>query len=127
MEDKCVLYPLLFLNGAPMSFFVVPLPPSDVYYCLVLDFWDYVWWGSGGISWVGYLLGFGFPQVRLPEEVHTCAVFPLGPMYADLVRRHPGSPYAAVSGAHQSGYNTTLDVPARLRVRLLPLGGQATD
>ena len=81
----------------------------------------------GGLSWVGYLLGFSFLQVRLPEKVHTCTVFPLGLMYADLVLRHPGSPYAAVIGAHQSGYNPTLDVPAHIIVSLLPLGGQATE
>ena len=75
---------------------------------------------------MGDFWGFGVPQSRLPEEVHPCAVFPLGPMYADPVRRNPGSSYAAVCGAHQSDCNPTLDVPARIIVGLLPLGGQAT-
>ena len=75
---------------------------------------------------VGDLFGFGVPQARLPEEVHLFSVFPLGPLYAEPVHRHPGSPYAAVSGTYQSDCNPTLDVPERIIVRLLPLGGQTT-
>ena len=62
----------------------------------------------------------------LPEEGQPCSVFPLRPMHADPEHRHPGSPYAAVSGVHQSDFNPTLGVPVRLRVGLPSLGGQAT-
>ena len=49
--------PPVVLNGSPMSFFVCPFPPSDVYSCLVLEFWDYVWWGSGGAELGGLFVG----------------------------------------------------------------------
>ena len=62
----------------------------------------------------------------LPKEVEPCAILPLGPIHTDPLRRHPGSSYAAVGGAHQSDRNPNLDVSARLRVGLFPLGGQAT-
>ena len=62
----------------------------------------------------------------LPEEVEPCDNFPLGSMHTDPVRRHPGSSYAVIGGAHQSDRNPTLDVSARFIVGLFPLGGQAT-
>ena len=62
----------------------------------------------------------------VPEEFEPCAILPLGPLHSDTVCHHLGSSYEAVGGAHQSDCNTTLDVSARLRVRLFPLGGQAT-
>ena len=75
---------------------------------------------------VGDLLGFGVPRARLPEYVQPCNVFPLVLLYTDPVRQQPVSPYAEVCGANQSDYNPTLDVSARPRVSLLPLGGQST-
>ena len=62
----------------------------------------------------------------LPEEVQPFAVFPLGPLHADLMRRHPGFPYAVVSGTHQSYCNPTLDVLVHLIVGFPSIGGQAT-
>ena len=78
------------------------------------------YWGGGG----GWLIWWSL--ARLSEEVNTCAIFPLGPLHTDLVRRHRGSLYSAVGGAHQSDSNPTIDVPVRLQVGFLPLGGQAT-
>ena len=52
----------------------------------------------------------------LPEEVEPCAILPLEPLHTDPVRRHPGSLYAVVGGAHQSNHNTAIDVFARLRL-----------
>ena len=75
---------------------------------------------------MGDLLGFGFPHALLHEEFQLCVVFLMGLLYADPVLRHPGSLYAAVSGAHQSDCNPTLDIPACLRFRLPPLLGQET-
>ena len=57
--------PPLFLNGAHMSFFVVLLPPSDVYSCLVLEFWDYVWWVLGGADLGLLFVGVWFPPGAL--------------------------------------------------------------
>ena len=76
--------------------------------------------GSRGVGCLGGALAC------LPKEVDPLAILPLGPLHTDLVRRHPGSSYAAVGGAHQSDRNPTLDVSARLRVGLFPLGSQAT-
>ena len=42
------------------------------------------------------------------------------------MRWHLVSSYAAVGGAHQGDCNPTLEVSTSLRVRLLPLSGQAT-
>ena len=47
---------------------------------------------GGGLIGVGDLLVIGVPWARLPEEVHPCSVFPLDPMYADPMCRHPGYP-----------------------------------
>ena len=76
--------------------------------------------GVRGLSLVGGALEW------LPKEVEPRAILPLRPLNADPVRWHPGSLYAALGGAHQSDRNPTLDVSTRLRVGLLPLGGQAT-
>ena len=62
----------------------------------------------------------------LHKEVDPRAILPLGPLHADPVRWQPGSSDAAMSGAHQSDCNDTLDVATRLRVGLLILGGKAT-
>ena len=72
---------------------------------------------SVGVGW------FVVALACLPEEVYPFAILPLGPLHTDPVRRHLGSSYAALGGAHQSDRNPTLDVPARLRVGFFPLGG----
>ena len=77
-------------------------------------------WGAKGIGLVEVAL------VCLPKEFEPRAILPLGFLHTDPVRRHPGSSCAAVGGVHQSDRNPTLDVLARLRVELFPLGGQAT-
>ena len=68
----------------------------------------------------------GVGLVCLPKEVDPRAILALGPLHADTVHWYPGSSYAAVGGAHQSDCNPTLDVSTRLRVVLLPIGGQST-
>ena len=82
--------------------------------------------GWGGMRGLSDFLGFGVPQARLPGEVQPCAAFPLGLMYTEPVRRHPGFLNAEVSDAHQIYCNLTIDVHACLRVKFPPLGGQAT-
>ena len=62
----------------------------------------------------------------LPKKVEPRAILLLGPLHTDPVRRHLGSSYAAVGGAHQSDRNPTLGVSECLRVGLFPLVGQAT-
>ena len=61
----------------------------------------------------------------LPKKVDPRAILPLGLLHSDLVCWHPGSSYTAIGGAHQSDFNPTLDIPTRLQVVLIPLGGQA--
>ena len=60
-------------------------------------------------------------MARLPEEVHSGAVFPLLDLDADLVCKHPGPPDAPVCGPHQSDGYPTIDVPAYPGVGLPPL------
>ena len=78
------------------------------------------YWGVEGSGLVGGDLAC------LPKEVEPRDILPLGPLHTDPVRRHPGSLYAAVGGAHQSDQNPTLDVSACLKVGMFQLGGQAT-
>ena len=124
--DRCGP-PFLALMAPPCIYIYIylPTPPSAVFSCDVIWFWDVVWWGLGCMRMVVDSGGV-WSLACLTEEVQPCYVFPLGPMYADPVRRNSGSPYAAVSGAHQNDCNPTIDVPAHLRVSLLPLGGQET-
>ena len=60
------------------------------------------------------------------KEVKPRTILPLGSLHAYTLCWHPGSLYAAMSGAHQGDCNPTLDVSTRLWVGLLPLGGQVT-
>ena len=57
--------------------------------------------GTLDVRGVGDLLGFGVPWARLPESVYPSSVFPLGLLYTDPVRQHPGSLYAPVCDMHQ--------------------------
>ena len=82
--------------------------------------------GWGELRGAGNLLGFGFSQVYLSEEVQPGTIFALGTLYADPEHQRPKSSYAAVSGMHQRDCNYTLDVTARLRVWLPQLGDQVT-
>ena len=61
-----------------------------------------------------------------PKVIKLHAILSLGPLHTHPVFWHLVSSYATVGGAHQSDRNPTLDVSARLRVGLFPLGGQAT-
>ena len=81
---------------------------------------------GGGRCTLSPLRLVGGPLLCLPKEVEPCAILPLGPLHTDPVRQHLGYSYAAVGGAHQSDCNPTIDVSARLRVGLFPLGGQTT-
>ena len=75
----------------------------------------------------GGLMGFGVPQVGLPERVLPGAVFPLWALHADPMLRCPGSPDSPMCGPHQSDGNPNLDVTARPRVGFLTLCCQATS
>ena len=57
----------------------------------------------------------------LPEQVDPSAGLPLQELYAGIVRRQPGPPYAPLCGLHQSDGNPTLDVSARPVVGIMPL------
>ena len=48
----------------------------------------------------------------LLEEVETRAVFPLGAFHADVGRRNPVPPDAAVGGTYESDCQSTPHVPA---------------
>ena len=60
--DRCVLSPLPCLNGAPVDFFWVPMPPLAVYSCGVIGLVRYVV-GEGGVcgGWVIFY-GLVFPS-----------------------------------------------------------------
>ena len=87
----------------------------------------YMEWGVGVFE---YVVGGGGRGVALLEclhkEVEPHSILPLRSLYADTVFWHPGYSYAAMGSAQQSDCNPTLDLSTRLRVGLLPLGGQAT-
>ena len=113
--DRCTLFPFLAL--------VAPFYTDGLIWMWwsVVAVWCMMGIGvaeGGGVIW--------WSPTCLREEVKSCAILPLGPMHTDRVRQYPGSPYAAVGGAHQSDRNTTLDVRTRIWIWLLPLGGQAT-
>ena len=56
----CALSPFPCINGHLMYFVLVTTPPSAVFSCGVLGFWDVVWWGLGeGLRGVVDLVGFG--------------------------------------------------------------------
>ena len=62
--------------------------------------------GGGGV----YVRGRGGPPF-LPEEVETCAVFPLRKGHANEGRRNPVPPNAVVVGAYKSDSHSTIHVP----------------
>ena len=57
--------------------------------------------------------------------METGAILPLRPLGTDLVFQHLGDPDVAVILPYRSGVDPTPDIPACMRVGLLPLGGEA--
>ena len=59
--------------------------------------------------------------------METSAILSLRPLGTDLVLQQLGDPDVAVILPYRSGVDPTPDIPACMRVVLLPLGGEADD